>query len=96
MNSIRTAVNALLRRLPGAAPNCDRLAILTHGAVSEIVEIPRKAAHTVALSGSDSQLFSISTRESAAIRPHSRSATARGDIRPADAADSGESDSSAP
>jgi hypothetical protein len=95
MNSIRTAVSALLHRLPGAGSSCDRLAILNHGIVSEVVEIPRKAAHTVALSGSDSHLFTISARRSAEVRPHGRSATVRDDVRPTDT-DSRESNSSIP
>lgn len=96
MNHIRAAVGALLRRLPRVGPDRDRLAILTHGVVSEIVEIPRKAAHAVALSGTDSHLFSISTRGSAAVHPHDGSATVRDDGRPADIADSSKSSSSAP
>lgn len=95
MNSIRTAVSALLHRLPGAGSNCDRLAILAHDVVSEVVEIPRKAAHAVALFDSDSHLFTISARGPAEVRPHNRSATARDDVRPADT-DSGESNSSTP
>jgi hypothetical protein len=95
MNSIRTAVSALLHRLPGAGSSCDRLAILTNGTVSEVVEIPRKAAHTVTLSESDSHLFTISARGSAEVRPHGRSATARDDVPPTDT-DSSESNSSIP
>ena len=96
VSRIRAAASAFLRRLPEAGPDCNRLAILTHGAVSEIVKIPRKASHAVALSGIDPHLFSISTRGSAAVHPHDGSPTARGDGRPEDITDSDKSSCSAP
>lgn len=67
---IREGVSALSRRLFGTGSDCNRVAILTHGVVSEIVEIPRKASDTVALFGIDARLFSISARGSTRVHPH--------------------------
>ncbi|MBB5889826.1 hypothetical protein [Kutzneria kofuensis] len=90
MNRIRAAAGAFLRQLTGTNSDRDRLAILTRGVVTEIVEIPRKASHAVALSGVDAHLVSISTRRPA-VRPAGGSAVARDDGRPADTTASGES-----
>jgi hypothetical protein len=95
-NRIREGVSALSRRLLGTGSDCNRVAILTHGVVSEMVEIPRKPSDTVALFGIDARLFSISTRGSTTVYPHVEHPAAGDDGARTDTTAPGDSDSSPP